>query len=54
MTLTGGDSDLTGTTTYAGSQWTCVFSGLPRWRYDADGNATEIDYQVVEEDLAGY
>ena len=54
VTLTGGDSDLTGTLQYNGSNWVYVFTDLPRWRYDDDGNATEIDYQVVEEDLAGY
>ena len=53
VTLTGGERDLTAELSEANG-WAYTFEDLPRWVYDDFGNAAEIDYQITEEELAGY
>ena len=51
--LTGGEVDRSVTLT-AADGWTTEVSGLPRWQYDAEGVAHEIEYAVTEEAVPGY
>ena len=37
-----------------GDTWRYSFTELPKYRYDGDGNATEINYSVDESEVAGY
>ena len=51
--VSGGELDRDVTLTADGN-WTAVLTELPRWEYDEDGKAEEIEYTVTEPEVAEY